>query len=300
MILTKLNNLEQYKGLTKLKANNASIKKALENNYIVKTNAQAHIVNNILSLEEEYQNNKLIDKIDLKGNSKLGEIPSISFPNIFIQQQFMILCINNPKILELKSVSILHDYFKENKICLNCENCFGACYNNYDINQYPQKAISDLRALLAFITDKESLLDSLYKRIRVYNIFRINSNGEIHNIELLDFYIRLANKCKRTTFYTYTKSYELFNSYIENGNKLPKNFILNISVFENKNKVEKFFNLTSTFNKFVTMVNDELDQLIKTGKVKKNRVCKGDCMECDLCQKNLPKKNNTIYCYKHL
>ena len=70
-----------------------SIKKAEKLGYIVKTNLQAHIINGIESLEKEFLENKLVDKMNIKGNSKLGEIPSISFPNIFLQQQFLITVI---------------------------------------------------------------------------------------------------------------------------------------------------------------------------------------------------------------
>lgn len=300
MIFTKMTNLEQYKGLTVLNKGNASIKNAEVKGFKVKTNLQAHIINNIETLENELLEGKLVDKMNIKGNSKLGEIPSISFPNIFLQQQFMISVINNLQLKKLKSVKALYEYFSNNKVCLNCEGCFGGCYNNYDLNQYANKGISDLRSLLAFITCKEELFLSLYNRIRVYNIFRINSNGEIHNQELLDFYIRLAEKCKKTTFYTYTKSYDLFEKFLKEGNKLPKNFVLNISIFGNKEKVEKFELINNSFNKFVTLDKEAFDKQVKNKEIKKARICKGDCMECDLCQKKLPKTNNKIYCCKHI
>lgn len=300
MIFTKMTNLEQYKGLTVLNKGNTSIKKAQKLGYIVKTNLQAHIINNIENLEKEFLENKLVDKINIKGNSKLGEIPSISFPNIFLQQQFLIVVINNQKLKKMKSIRILFDYFQNNKVCVNCEGCFGGCYNNYDLNQYANKGVSDLRSLLAFITSKEELFISLYNKIRVYNIFRINSNGEIHNKELLDFYIRLAEKCKKTTFYTYTKSYQLFEQFLKDKNKLPKNFILNISIFGNKEKVDKSELINKTFNKFITLDKEKFDEMVKNKEIKKSRICKGDCMECDLCQKTLPKSNNKIYCCKHI
>ena len=303
MIKTELTNLESYKKYARYDKKLKGISQAENLNFVVKSNSQGYIALGVESLEKCFNDDNYIQKMGLQDNSKLGEIPTIAFPNIFEQMQFMSLVNANKDLLNYGSIKILKDYFDEYKVCVNCGSCFGSCYNNSDIQQYPSKVISDLKNLLMYITKKEELKEQLIKKLRVYNTFRINSNGEIHSMEMLEFWLDIASKCKKTNFYTYTKSYEIFEEYLSNGNKIPKNFVLNISIMsdEQNEEIKKNFpNLYNRFNKFLVLAPSVLDAKLKSKEIKKNRICSGDCMACNLCQKNLPKANSVIFVYRHI
>ena len=68
---------------------NKSIAKAQNNGWIVNNTTAAHIANGIEKLNNQYLDGSLIKKITIKSNSKLDGIPTIGFPNIFIQSTFM-------------------------------------------------------------------------------------------------------------------------------------------------------------------------------------------------------------------
>ena len=74
---------------------NKSITKAQNNGWIVNNTTAAHIANGIEKLNNQYLDGSLIKKVTIKSNSKLDGIPTIGFPNIFIQSTFMRLYYNN-------------------------------------------------------------------------------------------------------------------------------------------------------------------------------------------------------------
>ena len=226
-------NIERAK-MVYLPHSNKSMKKAQDNGWKITNTTGAHICNGIEKLNKQLEDGTLIKKISIKTNSKLDGIPTIGFPNIFIQSTFMRLYYNNfDKMSSIPAAKILMDYFKTHAVCHNCGRCSGLCYNNKFEAQYPQKAISELRVLLAYITDRGNLQAKI---IKVANrsksgYFRINQNGEIHSEEMIYFWYYIANQCPDIEFYTYTKSYELFEYFLSSF-ILPPNLHVNMSVIE--------------------------------------------------------------------
>lgn len=273
----------------------ATSKKVLELGLEVPNTCAGMIALKIESLEKEFQEGTLLDGIGFKSNEKLAGIPTINFPNIFVQSSFMRLIKMNPEWEEkYKCVAVLMEYFRENKVCTNCESCCGLCYNNKFEFGKPSKAISELRVLLAYITQRQQLANKILKICKINNVFRINGNGEIHSREMLMFWINIAKRKKNTLFFTYTKSYELVEEYLIN-NKLPKNLLFNMSIFDGQQeKLSKFENLYAG-NKFV---------VVKELPDKAKYICCGDCGECGgyelgYCMRKLNKRNNTIYVEYH-
>lgn len=287
-------NLKRLKSCNK-KSEGATTTKVRELGIEVPNTCGGMIALKLQDLERELQEGLLVEKINIESNSKLVSVPTISFPNIFVQSTFMRLVNLNPEWEEkFESVRILMEYFREHKVCHNCEGCCGLCYNNKFEYGKPAKAISELRVLLAYITDKQALANKILQACKFVNVFRINANGEIHSNELLTFWINIAKRKKNTVFFTYTKSFGLFEGYLEKNN-LPKNMIVNMSVFDGQQeKLSRFENLYAG-NKFV-VVNEIPDGA--------KNICCGDCSKCggfDLgfCMRKLPKKNNTIYVEYH-
>lgn len=287
----KKENLKRLKSFYKTGETSVMVNKALELGFELPNTTGAAISLGLSNLESEFLEGRLIDSINLQSNDKLNGIPTISFPNIGVQATFMNLVKLNPSLEKFESVRILMDYFKSNTVCKNCGVCCGLCYNNKFEFGKPKKALSELRTLLAYITEPEKLQAKILKNVKWYNTFRINANGEIHSREMLMFWINIAKQKKNTNFFTYTKSFELFEEYLEEKN-LPKNLIVNMSLIEGQQEElkEKFPKLYEK-NKFIIV--DEIPNNAKN-------ICCGDCSECaGYCMQDLRKNNNKIYVAYH-
>ena len=285
-------NIERAK-MVYLPHSNKSMKKAQDNGWKVTNTTGAHICNGIEKLNKQLEDGTLIKKISIKTNSKLDGIPTIGFPNIFIQSTFMRLYYNNfDKMSSIPAAKILMDYFKTHAVCHNCGRCSGLCYNNKFEAQYPQKAISELRVLLAYITDRGNLQEKIIRVAKrsKSGYFRINQNGEIHSEEMIYFWYYIANQCPGIEFYTYTKSYQLFEDFL-NSSSLPTNLHVNMSVIEgHEEKMAQYPHLYSG-NKFKMVTSIPEDS---------TTTCTGNCSTCGrLCMRDLPQDNNTIYCLYH-
>ena len=275
-----------------VRSNNKSVASALSKGYTITNTTQAHIVNSIDQLNNELFNMTLLNNIKLKGNRKLGNIPSICFPNIFIQSSFMNLYLNNPQLKNNVAANILMGYFNSHRMCHNCGRCSGLCYNNKFHAQYPQKAISELRILLAYILYPNELANKIIRVAKKSKsgLFRINQDGEIHSEEQFSWWIDICTKAPSTEFYVYTKAFELFEECLSECS-IPSNFHINMSVIEGQEEQLKKYSTLYSGNKFKMVTN------IPEGST---TTCTGNCSTCGrLCMRDLPKNNNTIYCLYH-
>ena len=273
--------------------NNRSTQKAISKGYTITNTCQAHITNSIDKLNQQLENGTLLKKVNLKSNSKLDGIPTIGFPNIFIQSSFMTLYVNNRDKLEgNKAATTLYNYFSNHKVCRNCGRCSGLCYNNKFHTQYPQKAISELRILLAYIVDPEGLAAKIIRVAKnsKSGLFRINQDGEIHSEKQFSWWIDICTKVPNIEFYVYTKAFELFEECLQKY-AVPSNFHINMSVIEGQEEHLKQYTTLYNGNKFKMVTS------IPEGST---TTCTGNCSTCGrLCMKDLPKDNNTIYCLYH-
>ena len=267
-----------------------SIENALNNGFDVKNACQAHIINNFGYLFN--------DKFYMKENNKTDRIPVFNLPNIKVQVDFLQVVKNNPQIMDLvpeehkEQFGAFVDYMKNNKMCINCEVCRELCYNNKAYTQYPTKAICDLRQLYRVIEKPHVVVGEIVQEtINTKNV-RLNGSGEIHNEFILDLYIRVAKANPTTSYYTYTKNYNLIA-----GRKLPKNLVVNLSEFGTAEKIAEVREMMPiNLNTFKAVTPEEMTE-IKKDKKKAKYVCHGEsCSTCNLCTK---KKGATIYCEIH-
>lgn len=271
-MIIKLDNIKEINKVEGTKVSTV-VRKATEAGYKVENSIQANIVNNINGLNKS--------SITISGNQKTGEIPCINLPNIQVQKDFIQVVKNNDQLLEMEAVKTLYNYMLMNPMCINCSSCKDACYNNQAYRQYPTKAIADLRTLYKLISEPLETVGAIAQRTRNLRVVRLNGSGEIHNKAILDNYIKLAKLNPLTTYYTYTKNYQLLE-----GKKLPKNLVINISQFGNMSiDMTKY---TKNTNVFKTVSQKEFDATVEDKKVKK---CINDCSSCNFCY---TKKGYTI------
>lgn len=274
---------KDFRNLEKaLKNENQSIIKAIKLGYSVCNSSEAHIVNSF----GELFNNKLY----LNGNKKTGVIPVYNLPNIKVQKDFLNVLENNYELFkeripksEKQNFFRFMEYLKNNPMCVNCEKCSKNCYNNTAYNTRPNKSICDLRQLYKLVNDTENTIAELKKATKNYIKVRLNGSGEIHNSFILDSYIKIAKANKDTIFYTYTKNFELLK-----GKKLPKNLVINLSDFGNREKLKSYRELLpKNLNTYITLNKEEFLKLDK-----KELKCNGGvdaCFSCGLCTKKLGK-----------
>ena len=107
---------------------------------------------------------------------------------------------------------------------------------------------------------------------------------------MIYFWYYIANQCPDIEFYTYTKSYELFEDFLS-FTSLPTNFHINMSVIEgHEEKMAQYPHLYSG-NKF---------KMVTSVPENSTTTCTGNCSTCGrLCMRDLPEDNNTIYCLYH-
>lgn len=278
------------------KYGNKSMRKAiLLNGFDCDYTLMAHIANGIHDLNKLVLEGKLLQDIELDTNDKLEGIPTLNMPNIFTQITFKKLVAKNPQLLELPVVALLNTYFDKYAMCRNCQYCDGLCYNNKFLVKSSTKALNELKNLVAYILKKDELFEKINDSIGNSRLFRIHGNGEFHSMENLEFWIKIAKANKKVVFYTYTKSYDLLESYLASGKKLPSNLIINISMVEGQQaELTEKYPLIMQNNKFVIILDKELTT------DKKATVCGGKCLKCDKgCHTKLKTENKNIYVVVH-
>lgn len=173
-----------------------------------------------------------------KGNIKMGNIASISLPAI--------------------------------KTCADGVPCAKKCYavrmmkrrecvrNAYEKNlqlwhELPQ--LFEMEAIVAAMTE---------------SVFRWHVSGDIPDMNYLEMMVRVAQKCKHTKFFAFTKKFSLVNEYLLKNDKLPKNLKIIFSAWEG-------LTLDNPYNLPVAHVIQKDGS--STAKKIRN-VCPGHCVEC--------------------
>ena len=178
-----------------------------------------------------------------------------------------------------------------------CDGCEGACYAVRDGKLHHNACIPawGKNTLIARhnIEDMfEQLKNGLIKNKA--KVLRWHSAGEIENYTYLLHMVKLAVDMPQTQFYCYTKRFDLITQYLNEFKKLPKNLVVNISVWHDNDKGYDFGNL----NKFV--YDDGTDPKVKKMRhcpaVDKNGHSTGiKCSQCGWCFKGNYGRITAVY-----
>ena len=173
-----------------------------------------------------------------RGNIKMGNIPSISLPAV--------------------------------KTCRKGAPCAGKCYAVRMEKRYPNcKTAYDHNLQLWYeypmIFEIEAIAAAFCS-----SVFRWHVSGDIPDMEYLKMMCRVANKCKNTKFFAFTKKFEIINGFLDEGNKIPSNLKIIFSGWQGLEMVNPY-NLPEAHV-------IQKDGTCTTKKVK--NVCSGNCTEC--------------------
>lgn len=183
-----------------------------------------------------------------KTNSKLGIIPSVNLPPI-------ITCRANAPCA--KDCYAMKGRFR-------FSNVRDAMLSNYD--QYkndPERYFRDI---------KESINNGFIS----YSYFRWHAAGDIVDEAYFKGMVQLATELSQTSFLVFTKKYELVNSYIENGGKIPRNLHI---VFSAWGSSLRFDNRHGFPVAYVRLKDEHHDCEIPESAAE----CSGNCTKCLQC-----------------
>lgn len=144
------------------------------------------------------------------GNSKMGQIPSVSLPPIIT--------------------------------CKHCETCAKDCYANKLCKM--RKTVRDAynRNLDLLKADRDEYFRQVKGACLMTRYFRFHVSGDIVDTDYLDRMVKIARECKTTEILAFTKNYEDVNGYFDTHKK-PRNLHLIFSLPFDGAKIDNPHNL---------------------------------------------------------
>lgn len=118
-------------------------------------------------------------------------------------------------------------------MCGKC-GCFKYCYAIKDAMRFPavlqSRAINTVLAMHD-ITRYFSEIAQIIKKHATYKYIRFHVSGEIMDVTYLAYIVNIAKMFPNKTFWTYTKQYEIVNSYCDQygKNSIPANLTIMFS-----------------------------------------------------------------------
>ena len=152
-----------------------------------------------------------------------------------------------------------------------CRKYCYACKGNF---QFPSVRASMTNNYNAFCFNRELYFDDIAKRTVLNRFVRWHSSGDIINIDYLAGMCKVARVNRGTRYLCFTKQFEIVNSYISSGHKIPKNLTIVFSNWDNF-KCDNPYNLPTAYVRLNenTRVPAEAVQ------------CNGSCNTCQHCWK---------------
>ncbi len=219
-------------------------------------------------------------------------------PSINLKLAFIHAVNNNPELLESDRVKVLYDFFKDNDICTNCDDCTGYCYN-WKAYRYVSTLKGRFYRMYQLLAHMDEVEKRLTKQCKEGQVYREHIEGDIYSDEYFEMLIRIAENNPKSMFYTYTKHYDRVERY---ASRIPANFQIAISYDENNNNVEQIKRLNGQGNKiFYTSNKDKENKPVYNNldlfpHSDKTVNCLGKCEICMNCTQG---DNRIIKCDIH-
>ena len=157
-------------------------------------------------------------------------------------------------------------------MCKKC-GCQFYCYAVKDCLRFPavlrSRAINT--ALALYDTERYfAEIAEIIERRKSYEFIRFHVSGELIGVDYFAEMVKLAKRFQNRRFWTYTKQYEIVNSYIAKYGELPKNFVVMFSDWDGYAMINPY-----------TMPTFRFYPAEKWGLIPASAfVCGGDCNYC--------------------
>lgn len=152
-----------------------------------------------------------------RGNTKIGNIPNINL----LPGSAPITLQSGQKLTNIKGTCGKH-----------CACCKNACYaiklmkahNNTCVPAWGENT-------LLLRNNPEQFKKELneYLQHNIFTVMRYHTAGELETVRQLQLYCEIAAENKNTTFYLYTKAFDILAEFLNGGGSIPDNFVINLS-----------------------------------------------------------------------
>lgn len=166
--------------------------------------------------------------------------------------------------------------------------CYKGCYAKHGHWLYNNVQKSLQENLEHYKENPKLFFDSVATQTALSRFVRWHSSGDIVNPEYFEGMCRVARKNKETHYLCFTKKYEIVNSYLDSGKKIPKNLTIVFSAWSGW-LPENPYHLPTTY----VYGKDFRNYLIPKDSIP----CRGSCERCQACWQL--KKNMSVYFVKH-
>ena len=150
-----------------------------------------------------------------------------------------------------------------------CKHGCYACRGNF---KFPSVKNSLINNYNAFCFNRDLYFNDIATQTALNLFVRWHSSGDIINPEYLEGMCRVARKNRGTKYLAFTKKYEIVNSYLASGKRIPKNLTI---VFSNWGD----FKCANPYNLPTAYVRLDNNTHIPTAAVQ----CNGACNSCQYC-----------------
>lgn len=158
--------------------------------------------------------------------------------------------------------------------CRSDAPCYKYCYARRGNWRYDQVIASLQKNLDAYLNDSKKYFDSISRQTALNRYVRWHSSGDIVDEQYLAGMCLVARRNKETHYLCFTKKYEIVNSFLAKGKRIPKNLTIVLSAWsdwvpDNPYHLPVAYVYGRTFN------NDAIpaDAI----------PCAGKCYECQAC-----------------
>lgn len=152
-----------------------------------------------------------------------------------------------------------------------CRKYCYACKGNF---LFPSVKASLTNNYNAFLFNSALYFEDIANRTTLNKFVRWHSSGDIINIDYLDGMCKVARKNRTTRYLAFTKQFEIVNSYIASGHKIPKNLTIIFSNWDSF-KCENPYNLPVAYVRLNESTNIPAEAV----------QCNGSCNNCQYCWK---------------
>lgn len=134
------------------------------------------------------------------------------------------------------------------------------------------------------------VIDFLNNGVVSYKYFRWHSAGDVQDMGYLKGMVRTALACPQTEFLAFTKRFEFWNEFVDNGGVIPTNLHVVFSHWDKAFKVPNPHNFPCTYVDFKDSTkNDDIPPTAFK--------CPGSCATCQQCWKM--KSGDAVFFHQH-